>query len=421
MTKSLDNHFIKSVTRMGDRRAVVNHRDITSDSGLKLVGSGTRITSALYGKLVKHKLLPSLELCLSVDGSVDHPMLHALIGQQLEREGSPFQVVADELPAAWRKELIGRIPLPAAMAFKLTVAMEERPELFDHSIVLTTLTLYLCRRIGWSDEQTVDAITSALLHDIGILHIDPHLFEHSHRMTLAERRNLYAHPLISHLIVKAFHEYPPQVAEGVLQHHERLDGSGYPKGLRGDEIGSIGQLLGVAELIGSRFDSDSGCPHCAQLDPILKLNARRLNAEYALHLKPFFEASRRAKPTAPPSLEQCRNQTLKLGRLFADWRRLYAGFQPVDGEQKEQLNLIDEELQQLRGNLLQSGLVLEVEEESGGSSWLEDEPEYLAEVGLLLKEAGWQLSELYYLLYRRWPTLHFGGPLQEWLERLKQG
>ena len=79
MTETTDNHFLKSGTQLGDRQPVVNHRDITSDSGLKLVAAGTRITSALYNQLVHHKLLPALEQCLSIENGVDHTSLISLI------------------------------------------------------------------------------------------------------------------------------------------------------------------------------------------------------------------------------------------------------------------------------------------------------------------------------------------------------
>jgi putative nucleotidyltransferase with HDIG domain len=418
MTVAKENHFLKSVTQLGDRQSVTNHRDITSDSGLKLVAAGTHITSRLYDKLVNHKLLPALEECLSVENGVDHASLTAQLNTVLTQEGSPFTRVSSELPPPWVEQIIRQLPLPPAICFKLTVAREERPELFEHSLLLAALTLYLCRHIGWDEADTIAATTAALLHDIGILHIDQKLFETGRTMSLEERRNLYAHPIISHMILQAFDEYPPEVANGVLQHHERLDGTGYPRGLKGGEIGKIGQLLGVAELIGSRFRASTGCTDCAQLDLILKLNAQRLNAEYALHLKPFYQE---LEPSTSNSfsLQRCRDQIFSLSTLFADWRSLAAIHQPIDREEREQVALIEQEMKQLQKNLLQTGLVFDEHPQEGSdTSWLTDDPEHLAEVTFLLKEAGWQLSDLYHLLFRRWPNLNPSGALHNWIERL---
>lgn len=419
MSEQNDNHFLKSVTQLGDRQAVVNHRDITSDSGLKLVAAGTRVTSALYHKLVNHKLLPSLGQCLGTENSVDHASLLQLTNELLSRDHSPFVAVSNDLPLEWRRQLIQQIPLPAAMAFKLTVAREERPELFQHSVLLTLLTLYLCRRIGWSEEETVTAASAALLHDIGILHLNPKLFLPGHTMSLEERRSLYVHPIIGHMILSEFPDYPAAVGEAVLQHHERLDGSGYPRGLHRTEIGKIGQLLGVAELIGSRFGGNNGCADCAQLDLILKLNATRLNAEYTLHLKPFFGKGGAPREHRGYSLEHCRDDILALTTLFADWHSLSTIHQPIDRDEREQIVLIEQEMQQLKKNLIQTGLVFEEYPESGAdASWLQDDAEHLAEITFLLKEAGWQLGDLYYLLHRRWPQLNPSGALHHWIERL---
>jgi putative nucleotidyltransferase with HDIG domain len=418
MTEAKDNHFLKSVTQLGDRQSVTNHRDITSDSGLKLVAAGTRITSKLYNKLVNHKLLPALEECLSIERGVDHTSLISQLDELVSQQGSPFAPVLDELPQPWREKILKQLPLPPAISFKLTVAREERPELFEHSLLLAALTLYLCRHIGWNEADTVAAATAALLHDIGILHIDQKLFETGRTMSLEERSNLYAHPIISHMILQAFDEYPSEVTQGVLQHHERLDGTGYPKGLEGDEIGKIGQLLGVAELIGSRFHAGKGCSDCAQLDLILKLNAQRLNAEFALHLKPFYQEQGQSSGNHF-SLQRCRDQTFALATLFADWRSLASIHQPIDREEREQVALIQREMKQLQKNLLQTGLVFDEHPQEGSdTSWLTDDPEHLAEVTFLLKEAGWQLSDLYHLLFRRWPNLNPSGALHNWIERL---
>ena len=189
MTESIDSHFVKSVTHLGDRQKVTNHRDITSDTGLKLVAAGNHITSKLYDKLVKHKLLPPLEQCLSVEDGVDHSSLVTQIDDIVTQQNSPFEPVRDELPQAWREQIIRQIPLPPAMGFKLTVAREERPELFEHSLLLAILVLYLCRRMDWDEVDTVSATSAALLHDIGILHVDQRLFESGHTMSLKERRS----------------------------------------------------------------------------------------------------------------------------------------------------------------------------------------------------------------------------------------
>lgn len=417
MSETRENYFLQSVTRMGDRHAVISHREITSDSGLKLLATGSRITSAIYDKLLHHKLLPPLEQCLNVENSVDHNALIALVDDYYHN--LPLQVVAEEVPQAWRHGIIRQIPLPPAIAFKLTVAREERDEIFQHSVLLMALTLYLCRHIGWDETETINAAAAALLHDIGILHLNPKLFENGRTMSLNERKGLYAHPLIGYLILHEFKEYPPMVAEAVRQHHERLDGSGYPQGLQRQEINRVGQLLGVAELLGSRFGHGEGCSDCASLDLILKLNSQRLNAEYALHLKPFFKAKEGQAAPRGFSLEHCNDNLLALTTLFADWRSLHEVHQPVDRGEAEQVGLIELEIQQLKKNLLQTGLVCDEHPEEGAdTSWLPDDPEHLAEITFLLKEAGWQLSDLYYLLYRRWPKLNPSGALHNWIERL---
>jgi len=66
-----DEHYLRAVTELGDTRKIVTGRDIYSQSGIKLVASGIHITSNLYERLVKHKMLPPLDMALSIENMLD--------------------------------------------------------------------------------------------------------------------------------------------------------------------------------------------------------------------------------------------------------------------------------------------------------------------------------------------------------------
>ena len=110
----------------------------------------------------------------------------------------------------------------------------------------------LCRLIGgemgMGDTDIQFLETAALVHDIGKLSVPAEILTKPGRLSPVEYALIREHPRNSHDILKGIaFEWP--IAEMVLQHHERMDGSGYPEGLSGDEILIQARVLAVADVV----------------------------------------------------------------------------------------------------------------------------------------------------------------------------
>ena len=90
--------------------------------------------------------------------------------------------------------------------------------------------------------------TAALVHDIGKIAVPAEILSKPARLTDTEFALIKAHPAAAYDILAPI-DFDGPVAEIVLQHHERLDGSGYPRGLRGDEILPGARVLAVADVV----------------------------------------------------------------------------------------------------------------------------------------------------------------------------
>jgi len=104
----------------------------------------------------------------------------------------------------------------------------------------------LARRMQMSDLDTQALETAALLHDIGKLAVPEHILSKPGPLTADERRKMQIHAEVGAGIVNAV-SFPRPVAPLILSHHERWDGTGYPKALKGDQIPLGARVLAVVD------------------------------------------------------------------------------------------------------------------------------------------------------------------------------
>lgn len=116
-----------------------------------------------------------------------------------------------------------------------------------HSQRVKEYTLLLADRFGLSEAAKKEIGFGALLHDIGKIAVPDHILLKPEGLAEQEWEVMHAHPLSGHGIVKRI-GFLREAAEIVRAHHERYDGSGYPRGLKGDEIPLGARLFAVADV-----------------------------------------------------------------------------------------------------------------------------------------------------------------------------
>jgi putative nucleotidyltransferase with HDIG domain len=104
----------------------------------------------------------------------------------------------------------------------------------DHAIAVAECSLRIAVRLGLDPDVRRTIAAGALLHDVGKLRVDDRILSKPGPLTPDERRNVEQHPLEGERILQDSVE--PPVREVVLAHHERWDGDGYPRRLKGEDI-----------------------------------------------------------------------------------------------------------------------------------------------------------------------------------------
>ncbi|MFQ5811783.1 MAG: HD domain-containing phosphohydrolase [Anaerolineae bacterium] len=122
------------------------------------------------------------------------------------------------------------------------------PYTAGHQRQVTQLACAIAQEMSLPEEQIEGIRVAGLIHDIGKISVPLEILSNPDELNEFEYGIIKAHPQIGYDILKAV-EFPWPVAEIVLQHHERLDGSGYPQGLSGEEIMLEARILAVAEVV----------------------------------------------------------------------------------------------------------------------------------------------------------------------------
>lgn len=131
----------------------------------------------------------------------------------------------------------------------IAMAVEKRdPYTAGHERQVAVLSLEIAREMGLSDDACEGLEYSALLHDVGKLAVPTDILTRPGRLTASEFDVVKSHAEHGYEILRSI-DFPWPVADIIRQHHERLDGSGYPQGLKGDEICREARIIGVADVV----------------------------------------------------------------------------------------------------------------------------------------------------------------------------
>jgi putative nucleotidyltransferase with HDIG domain len=134
-----------------------------------------------------------------------------------------------------------------SFASALVATVEARDEYTaGHSTSVASYARKIAERMGLTAEERDLAHLAGLVHDVGKVGLPPSLLEKRGPLTLDERRQMELHSEIGERILANIDAYS-EISRIVRHHHERIDGQGYPDGLRGSEIPLIARIIAVAD------------------------------------------------------------------------------------------------------------------------------------------------------------------------------
>jgi HD-GYP domain-containing protein (c-di-GMP phosphodiesterase class II) len=138
---------------------------------------------------------------------------------------------------------------------------------FQHSLNVTIYTLALAMAQNYSEKQMIEIGLGAILHDVGKLTVPPEILSKPGKLTDEEFAIVKEHTTTGFNFIRKMHDISLLCAHCAYQHHERLDGSGYPRGLVNKEIHEYAKLIAIADvfdaLTSNRSYRKAMLPHVA--------------------------------------------------------------------------------------------------------------------------------------------------------------
>lgn len=143
--------------------------------------------------------------------------------------------------------------LDSITAIAATIEMRD-PYTAGHQRRVAHLATTIARELRLSDDQIEGLYLAGVVHDIGKIRVPAEILSKPGKLSSIEFTLIKQHSDVGHEILKSI-EFPWPIADTVLQHHERLDGSGYPHGLQDKEILIEAKILAVADVVEAMVSS----------------------------------------------------------------------------------------------------------------------------------------------------------------------
>lgn len=147
----------------------------------------------------------------------------------------------------------------------LDIVWEHDDLTFQHSLLVAGLASAFCRKLGFAEADRKVITCAALLHDLGKARIPYSLLNKPGELSPDERATMRMHPNWGYSMLHGRDEFPEIVSQVALSHHECLDGSGYPHGLRGEQISDAVRIVTICDVFSALIERRS---YKKPMDPI---------------------------------------------------------------------------------------------------------------------------------------------------------
>jgi len=380
--------------------------DVFNDNGALLVRKGVAIDANVRDKLLKHKLLKPLDAQVGLEKQANTETLIQRFHQLMNKYPDIAEINNALHFGSEFEKLLEIDHLHPIVSQKLTVLDTQLNKDFEKCLFNAWLSTITARELDFSKEDINNTLIASLLHDIGMMHLDPNIVQSNKQLTPEEWKTIQAHVVVGKIITDAIPDLSPEVSRAIVEHHETCYGSGYPFATSGFERGVMGRIIGMSDSIHAirvnNFEKDKRT--LGDIQPYLQLNSLTQSNEVYCATMSIIKSSK-LKPTRVKSANTQTNYTKQieqqvrimidnktaLNEVYIDLNNQYEA-----GRKDKNLSTILAILRRMLSTTAESGLLSEdllswLNEASETTDIEDDLLDELNEIDLLTSELTWQL------------------------------
>lgn len=248
-----NEHFVRALVSVSSHCSIHASEDIFDAHGLKLWARGKPIDERLLERLSDRKLRKPIELCVYAAD----PIATAGIAEAVQAKvtaSEPMRVLLEPHLEEVLNVVGGIVPNPTELML-LSVMRHDPRDMLGHAALVTALALVSASLVGLAFDEARNLARAALLHDVGELYLPPTLFEEARSIETKELLQIRNHVTLGTQIAIELARSGLAVAQLIALSHERLDGSGYPRGLKREDLPLAGQAMLFSEAVARMLDS----------------------------------------------------------------------------------------------------------------------------------------------------------------------
>lgn len=235
-------------------------RDVTTEDGKIALSEGIVLTAQLIERLKYWDIS-----CVDVYEPVDEDGIEV---QPLSAQQQFFDQYAEtirsvrkafdnvrfgrQLPVNEMVELVNQTiePMLKSVGIVNHLHMVRRQDdyTFHHSVNVGVIAGILAKWLGYSEKKIREIVLTGILHDVGKTQIPLEILNKPGQLTADEMAVMMRHTSLGYHLVRSIPGIPSSIGYGVLEHHERMDGTGYPLGIVYDKIHPYAKLIAVADI-----------------------------------------------------------------------------------------------------------------------------------------------------------------------------
>lgn len=250
-------------------------KSIYSSDGRLLLSKGIQLDKKLISILKKHQIL-----YIYIEDEISEGIeIHSIVDDKVRIQAisTVKRLFEMAMYKSRGKEKIEWIPLQAHLEveniienilnnlkenenvlYTMTELMGTDMYTYKHSVNVAILSMLTARSLGIKEKDIKEIALGAMLHDIGKSKIDPEILNKSDEVTEEEKEIVKKHTIYGYEIVKNDLSLSYITKQIVYSHHELLDGSGYPRGLSGEEISLYSMIVTISDMFDSMTSDKEG-------------------------------------------------------------------------------------------------------------------------------------------------------------------